>query len=285
MYPYRLLKPLLSRNRNVSYFMETHVLPQGSSAIKVMRSMDGVVVSSRKLARDMQQILGFSPDSIQPAYLASNALTFSGTKEEARSRLGLDTRRHYAIYTGKLVLSEVCLMLDAARHLQTLLPSVDLIFVGGNPDIIKQCEKEVADRALKNVRFTGFVSPAEVATYQIAADVLLLYLVKNRDIIDYITPSKLFDYLQAGRPIIASNYPILHEILENDANALFIEPHAPDKLAAEIARVINTPALAERLSENAKASSRQYSWKSRVELIWNFIQRRSSALATAGVRN
>src|SRR6185503_14325528 len=102
---------------------------------------------------------------------------------------------------------------------------------------------------------------------------LVLYLLKEREIIDYITPSKIFDYLQDGRPIVVSDFPILHEILEHGRNAWFVRPHAPDEFADAIKRVLDNPELAQHLSGEAKRSSQEYSWEKRVRLFWGFVQR------------
>jgi glycosyltransferase involved in cell wall biosynthesis len=164
------------------------------------------------------------------------------------------------VYTGKLLMPEVRLMLDAAGALEKMMPTARMIFAGGNPAVLAECNDEVARRKLTNVQFAGFVPPARIALYQKAADVLMLYLVSDRDIINYITPSKIFDYLQAGRPIVVSDYPILHEILEHNRNALLVKPHDPLHLAAEISRVLSQPELSARLSKAAEADSKFYSW-------------------------
>lgn len=273
IYPYLRLRNLFARYANVLYVFETHVLPAGKLAIRVVKETDGVVVSSKKLAHDMQARLQIPADRLQRAYLASNAISFNFTRDDACRRLGLPLGKQYITYTGKLLMGEVHLLLDVAQKLSTILPAAELVFVGGNPKILAECRSAVAQRGLENVRFAGFVAPSEVALYQEAADVLILSLTRDREIIDYITPSKVFDYLQAGRPIVVSDYPILHEILEHGRNAYFVPPHAPTEFAEAIKRVLEDAELKHRLSEGARISAQNYSWECRVNLIWAFIQR------------
>lgn len=282
MYPYLLLRPLFARKTRTSYFVETHSFLLGKGSQKVLRAMDGIVVSSKKLAHDMEAGLGIPRENLQVAYLASNSNASGLNQAQARCRLGLSQDKRYITYTGKLVLSELRLILEAAKTVQSAMPDVEFLFVGGNPKILPLCREEADQRSLKNVRFTGFISPAEVAAYQEASDILIVYLVNDRNIIDYITPSKIFDYLRAGRPIVLSDYPILHEILEDGVNALFVKPHAPAELASALQRVLSDPLLAEHLASNALRSSLNYSWEKRVQRIWSFIQRRSSAADSAG---
>ena len=40
----------------------------------------------------------------------------------------------------------------------------------------------------------------------------------------YTSPLKLFEYLAAGRPIVASRLPALAEVLEDGVNALLVAP-------------------------------------------------------------
>jgi glycosyltransferase involved in cell wall biosynthesis len=241
--------------------------------IKIIQEMDGVIVSSNKLARDLEQSLGIPGERIETAYLASNSLPTTISRQDACRELGLSPEKRYVVYTGKLLMPEVSLILDAAECLKTISPDAEVLFVGGNPQILDECHREVARRRIQNVRFAGFIPPARVALYQSAADVLMLYLTKDRDIIDYITPSKVFDYLQAGRPIVVSDYPILHEILEHGHNALFVPPHAPEEFAKTIALALNNKELSAHLSRNAEISGERYSWEKRVQLIWRFIER------------
>src|SRR5262249_26769031 len=160
----------------VLYVFETHALPRDALAAKVIRACDGVVVSSRKLAEDVEQNLQISPDRILTAYLAPNALPCKMSRVEACHRLGLPGDKRHVVYTGKLLLSEVKLLLKAASCLELNAPGVELVLVGGNRQILAECRGEVSRRRLRNVRFAGFVPPAEVGVYQAAADVLVLYL-------------------------------------------------------------------------------------------------------------
>lgn len=64
-------------------------------------------------------------------------------------------------------------------------------------------------------------------------------------------PLKVFDYLAAGKPIVASN-PSCHRALLAEDRALLV-PHTPADLARAITAVLSDPALAARLSAGALA--------------------------------
>ena len=79
----------------------------------------------------------------------------------------------------------------------------------------------------------------------------------------YTSPLKLFEYLAAGRPIVASNLPALREILTDGINALLVEPGNAAALAAALNALAHNPQLSDRLARRAFADAALYSWDAR----------------------
>jgi glycosyltransferase involved in cell wall biosynthesis len=124
-----------------------------------------------------------------------------------------------------------------------------------------------------NFRLQGFVPPTQVPTYLAAADVLVLPNTAKAAISRlYTSPLKLFEYMAAQRPIVASDLPSLRDILTPQHNAVLVTPDDPTALAAGIAQVLADPHLAERLTRQAAEDVKQYSWEQRATRIWQFIQ-------------
>ena len=84
----------------------------------------------------------------------------------------------------------------------------------------------VADR----VTFTGWLPPASVAAELARAHVLILPNTPSHASERYTSPLKLFEYLAAGRPIVASDLAALREVLRHE-----------DTRAAGRARVADGP--------------------------------------------
>jgi glycosyltransferase involved in cell wall biosynthesis len=85
---------------------------------------------------------------------------------------------------------------------------------------------------------------------------------------------KLFGYLAAGRPILAPVSPDTAELLEQEENALLVEPDRPEIAAAALDRLLGDAALAERLGANAHRLAQGLSWDSRADRIVAFLQAR-----------
>ncbi len=83
----------------------------------------------------------------------------------------------------------------------------------------------------------------------------------------WMSPLKLFDYMAAGRPIIASDLPVFRTILEHGRNAWLVEPDSGEALATGIQQVLHDPELAARLTEQAAQDIRQYTWEKRARTI------------------
>jgi glycosyltransferase involved in cell wall biosynthesis len=148
------------------------------------------------------------------------------------------------------------------------LPAADGCIVGGHPrepDLARLTALAAARGLGVRVRFTGLVAPGEVAAILDGADILVLPNTATEVSARYTSPLKLFEYLAAGRPIVASRLPALEEVLVHEENALLVPPGDPAALAAAIARLTRDPGLAVRLARRAFADAERYTWARRAE--------------------
>jgi len=88
----------------------------------------------------------------------------------------------------------------------------------------------------------------------------------------FSSPLKLFEYMAAGIPIVASDLPVFREILQNQKNALFFEPGNSQALANAIKQILTSDELAQKLSENAKKTAEKYTYEKRAEKICEIIK-------------
>ena len=111
----------------------------------------------------------------------------------------------------------------------------------------------VADR----VRFTGLAAhdavPALVAGFDIAL---------QPRVVAYASPLKIFEYMAAGRAVVAPDQPNIREILEHGRTALLFDPATADGAWRAIAQLAADPALRAQLGAAARAEieARDYTW-------------------------
>jgi glycosyltransferase involved in cell wall biosynthesis len=157
----------------------------------------------------------------------------------------------------------------AARHLP---PEATVCIVGGTPADLTAFRAFVAAEGLSNVRVAGYVPPAEVPTWLAAADVLALPN-SGREVISarYTSPLKLFEYMAAGRPIVASDLPSLREVLTHEVNAHLVTPDDPAALGAGLQAVLADPARGDRLAARARQDVAGRTWDARAAAIVAFV--------------
>jgi glycosyltransferase involved in cell wall biosynthesis len=150
------------------------------------------------------------------------------------------------------------------------LPHVEARIVGGQPGETDHVRLDALARDLgvhDRVTFTGWLPPASVVVELARAHALILPNTPTHTSERYTSPLKLFEYLAAGRPIVASDLAALREVLRRDDTALLVEPGSPASLAAAIRRVMGDPALAAGLARRAFDDAAHYGWERRAEQI------------------
>ncbi len=146
------------------------------------------------------------------------------------------------------------------------LPQVSGLIVGGHPEESDLARLQTLARALglaARVTFTGWVGRSDVVARLGQADVLVLPNPATPIASRYTSPLKLFEYMAARRPIVASDLPAIREVLADRDNAVLVAPGDPHALAAGIRRVLDDRDFARRLAERAYADVADYTWARR----------------------
>jgi glycosyltransferase involved in cell wall biosynthesis len=150
------------------------------------------------------------------------------------------------VYTGTYERYQgLDMALKCVDTVRKIYPNVIFIVVGAK---VQQAQ-EWTEKAVKmglgdHTLFLDVVSPEESMVYLACASVLISPRLDGTS-----TPLKIYSYLHAEKPIIATNITSHTQVLTTDT-ALLVEPN--EKAFAEgILQVLNDPKLAERLGKNA----------------------------------
>jgi glycosyltransferase involved in cell wall biosynthesis len=74
-------------------------------------------------------------------------------------------------------------------------------------------------------------------------------------------PNKLFEYMAAGLPVIASNFPAWRKIVERHQCGLCVDPAKPEEIAAAIQEILENPDRAAQMGQaGRKAVEQHYCW-------------------------
>jgi glycosyltransferase involved in cell wall biosynthesis len=156
-------------------------------------------------------------------------------------------------------------------------PEARFVIVGGMPNgargdpDVDVLARRAREAGAANVQLRGYLPYARVADELRAARIALLPLPDEPVARYFTSPLKLFDYMGAGLPIVASDLPALREVLRQEDNALLARPGNPDAFAEAVRRLLHEPALAERLGRQARADVERYSWQARAAALLDVI--------------
>lgn len=246
-------------------FLELHDDVRTVRSLQLLADADGLVAISDAL-RD--QLLERRPDLRDRIWVEHDGVDLRLVSPErleradGRRRLGLSADGPIVMYTGRVNAAKGAgVMLDAAESLRDL--GGKIVLVGK----VYDAAYEQRASQLGNVVLTGYVPPAEVPAYLAAADVLVLPTTPALAYASFTSPLKLFEYMASGRPVVASDLPVIREVLEHDVNALLYEPDDAAALATAVRRLWHDGELRRRLADRAWRDVQPYAWESRARRI------------------
>jgi glycosyltransferase involved in cell wall biosynthesis len=143
------------------------------------------------------------------------------------------------------------------------------IFAGGNPADVERYRVEAKNNNLANVLFTGFVPNRDIPKWLYASDILVMPYTRGTRSAEFMSPMKMFEYMAAGRPIVAPRFESTCEVLEHERNAVLIPESSTRDLMKGIDRALSDPRSFD-YARQAKLDVRKYSWQNRAREILDF---------------
>ena len=136
-----------------------------------------------------------------------------------------------------------------------------ILLIIGSGDVWKVLEQKIIHQDLrKKVMLINKIPKGELLHYTNNAD-LGLSIDKNTNLNYYYSlPNKIFDYLHAGVPILASRLPEIETIINDFKVGDFIDDHKPKTIAAKINEMLSSETVLAEYKRNAKIASQQLNW-------------------------
>jgi glycosyltransferase involved in cell wall biosynthesis len=156
------------------------------------------------------------------------------------------------VYTGTFERYQgVDLLIDSFAQVIRRYPEINLILVGGKPEQIKKYQNMVSEMGLDgSVQFTGIVSLEDANTYIHLADILVSPRIEGTSV-----PLKIYTYLYAGKPILATNIPA-HSLVLSQENACLVDP-TPEGMVAGLTRLVEDDQFRAAVSAKSKKLAEQ----------------------------
>lgn len=254
------------------FVLELHSLPKAINFIHrfIWRRARAIIVLTNYAKKELAAA-GVPADKIlaAPDAVEANIFVEPESIEAARQKLGLPLDKKIVLYSGHLYeWKGAATLAQAAKRFSG---DVLVVFVGGEGEDLRNFQATYGVRS--NIKIIPWQKRERVLIYLQAADVLVLpNSARERISAYYTSPLKLFEYMAAGRPIVASDLPSLREIL-NESNSFLVQADSPESFARGIKRVLANPVLAAKISAQALADVKNYTWPKRARAILDFLKR------------
>ena len=218
----------------------------------IYRHADGVTAVTESFCRDIRR----TAETDVPVGLVMNGTTpevFDREAEGAQLRKEMDWEDCFVVtYAGNIGLCQgLDHIVEAAALLDQEAPRVLFVFVGEGP-VRERLAQEAERRRLRNVQFIGRVPLEQAAAYMAASDVLLVPLAAEA-IYQKFIPSKLFDSMAVGRPLLLAVDGEARRVLDEAEAGLYYAPESGEALADGVRRLLDLPEQRQEMGRKGKA--------------------------------
>lgn len=264
---------LVSKITGIPYVFEVHDrapelycgemgIAESSLIFKLMKSLEYLVVANSKAVITVNQRVA----DYFNQYRGANAIAiYTGAKIDKKILTAPSHESHklshkrIILYQGALNMASVgkpaiynlALPIKAMPIILNSTPDAILVFVGegtGRRNLEKLSESM---KLTEQVIFTGFLSQNQVFEWINAASVVLIPYADNPNCRTTV-PSKLYEYMAIGKPIVATCFPGIQEVIEDENNGLLYGVDSLDEFCRCVLKILNNLELAKKLSLNAK---------------------------------
>jgi glycosyltransferase involved in cell wall biosynthesis len=154
-------------------------------------------------------------------------------------------------------------IIDAMQYLENI--KLQII---GDGDITEQLKERILKKGLSNkVELKGKIPFEELLDHTSKAD-LGIALEENIGLnYFYALPNKLFDYIQAGIPVLVSPFPEMQKIVNKYEIGSFYEHKTPELLAEKILEIFKITDRYNKWKENTTVAAKDLCWENEEKIL------------------
>lgn len=220
----------------------------------LIRRADRVLTVNRSIANELVKRYGIdSPEVVMncPEYRRARRT------RKLREILGIESSQSIILYQGGLLSGSGLEVLIESMH---WLEQVILVFLGNGP--ARPGLRQLAtSRGLQDrVKFLDPV-PFDLLPHYTASADLGLAVVRNTGLSYFLSlPNKIFDYIMAGVPVIASDFPERGRAVLESGTGVAVDPSNPRAIAEAVESLLRDRRLYRRMVANCRKTAKMCNW-------------------------
>jgi glycosyltransferase involved in cell wall biosynthesis len=192
----------------------------------------------------------------QVARLAVNVGNYP-FEDELAPAAGARPRERMVCYVGGLMRTRGLLQMVRAV---ALVPGLRLVLCGRFEDAALEAAVR-AEPGWGRVQWLGQVGREQVREVMACASAGLVTLLPMPSYLDAL-PIKMFEYMSAGLPVVASDFPLWRDIVQCHRCGVVVDPADPAAIAAAIGSILDDPARAQAMGDAGRAAVlTAYRWR------------------------
>jgi len=178
-------------------------------------------------------------------------------------------RERFILYHGAV---------NEGRGFEHLIPAIkktgERFVICGDGNFMKQLVSLIHENEMQNqVELKGMLLPEEI--YQLAQKAYLgVGLAESEGINQYYSlANKFTDYIHAGLPQVAMDFPEYRRLNEQFEVAILINGLSPDKLASALTAFMNDDKMWEKLHRNCLEARKFFNWQTEEQILIDFYKK------------
>ncbi len=244
-------------------------------ALRKLFALGAKIVEKHYITKTNALFTAVEPNSIKMAHLSKKVITLNNypLHSEFEQIQRQFSPKKTICYIGSIT---------KIRGIQEIINALELskapLLLAGNfsPESFKDELSQLP--GWNYVDFLGTIGRKEVSSIlsNCSAGIVMFHPAPNHS--DNL-PTKMFEYMAAGLPIIASNFPLWKSIIEDNNCGLCVDPLNVEQIAEAITFMLTNPEKAIEMGKNGrKAFLEKYNWEAEKPKLINLYKELASSL-------
>ncbi|WP_420491616.1 glycosyltransferase [Neobacillus drentensis] len=222
----------------------------------LIKRIDEMMVENDTRAKYNEDLYGFYPHVVHN-YPFKQTST-NEEKVDLHAILDIPKDEKILLYQGGV---------QTGRGLDKLIQAVPLFNEGilvliGDGKIKKELQTMVEEKGLQDkVKFLPKVPLADLPKY--TRNAYLGFQVLNNVCFNHYSASsnKLFEYMMAGVPVVACDFPEIKRVVEGDGTGVSVDSHDPESIANGVNILLENEIMHREMKQRSLEASKKYNWE------------------------